>query len=187
MPAFDDLVEPLRGELVALRFVSERDIPETLIAHQDDPQLHVQLGEDRPPSGAELGRRAELAAAERAAGVRAALAILTDDSEDCCGQIDVHGVDWEHERASLGIWVAPGSRRKGLARAALRLAADWLFSANGLRRVQLLTEPGNEPMLRAARAAGFTEEGVLRSYGRERGGRVDLVVLSLIPADLQAR
>jgi ribosomal-protein-alanine N-acetyltransferase len=186
MPSFDDLVEPLRGERVALRFVSERDIPETLIAHQDDPQLHVQLGEDRPPSGAELGRRAEQAPAKRAAGVRVALAILAAGSEDCRGQIDVHGVDWEHERASLGVWVAPGWRRQGLARDALRLAAGWLFSANGLRRLQLLTELDNEPMLHAARAAGFAEEGVLRSYGRERGRRVDLAVLSLIPSDLEA-
>jgi RimJ/RimL family protein N-acetyltransferase len=186
MPAFDDLVEPLRGERVALRFVSERDIPETLIAHQDDPQLHIQLGHDRPPSGAELGRRAEQAPAERAAGVRAALAILAAGSEELRGQIDVHGVDWEHQRASLGIWVAPGSRRRGLAGDALRLVGGWLFSANGLRRVQLLTEPDNEPMLRAARAAGFTEEGVLRSYGRERGVRVDLAVLSLISSDLEA-
>jgi RimJ/RimL family protein N-acetyltransferase len=187
MPTFADLVEPLRGEHVALRFASERDIPETLIAHQDDPRLHVQLGEDRPPSGAELGRRAELAPAARAAGERAALAILAPGSEDSLGQIDVHGVDWEQQRGSLGIWVAPGQRRKGLAREALRLAAGWLFAANGLRRVQLLTEPGNQPMLHAARGAGFTEEGVLRSYGRERGVRVDLTVLSLIPADLEAR
>jgi RimJ/RimL family protein N-acetyltransferase len=187
MPAFDELVQPLRGERVALRLAAERDIPETLIAHQDDPRLHVHLGLDRPPSGAELGRRAEGEPAERAAGVRLALTILTPGSEDCRGQIEVHGADWEHERASLGIWVAPGYRGRGVAREALRLAGGWLFSANGLMRLALLTEPANEPMIRAARAAGFTQEGVLRSYGRERGRRVDLAVLSLIPADLKAR
>jgi RimJ/RimL family protein N-acetyltransferase len=183
MASFPDLTEPLRGERVALRFVTERDIPETLIAHQDDPRLHVQLGLDRPPSGAELGRRAEEAAAQRAAGVRAVMAILTPGSEECRGEIEVHGVDWEQGRASLGIWVAPRCRGRGLARDALELTAGWLFSANGLSRLQLLTDPENAPMLRAARAAGFVEEGVLRSYGRERGRRVDLTVLSLTPAD----
>lgn len=185
MPSFADLLEPLRGQRVALRFASERDIPDTLIAHQDDPQLHVHLGQDRPPTGAELGRRAEEAPALRAAGVRAALTILTANSEDCCGEIELHGVDWEQRRASVAIWVAPGYRGKGVARDALRLAADWSFSANGLHRLQLLTEPENQPMIRAARAAGFTEEGVLRSYGRERGRRVDLAILSLLPSDLE--
>ena len=187
MPTFDDLAGPLRGERVALRIATERDIPDTLIAHQDDPQLHVHLGQDRPPTGAELGRRAEEASAQRSAGERLALTILTPGSEDCRGQIEVHGVDWEQQRASLAIWVAPGSRGQGVARDALRLAGVWLFSANGLSRLQLLTEPGNDPMIRSARAAGFAEEGVLRSYGRERGRRVDLTVLSLIPADLEAR
>ena len=41
-------------------------------------------------------------------------------------------------------------------------------------------------MIAAARRAGLTEEGVLRAYLRERGRRVDVAVLSLLPADLAA-
>ena len=67
MPAFPELTEPLHGERVALRYAAERDIPEILIAHQDDPELHVRLGLVRPPSGAELGRRIE-GGAERPGG-----------------------------------------------------------------------------------------------------------------------
>ena len=63
--------EPLGGRAVALRDYAERDIPEILIAHQDDPRLYVLAGEDRPPSGAELGRAAEREAAERAGRERA--------------------------------------------------------------------------------------------------------------------
>jgi RimJ/RimL family protein N-acetyltransferase len=39
-------------------------------------------------------------------------------------------------------------------------------------------------MLRAARAAGFRQEGVLRKYMRARGSRVDMAILSMIPGDL---
>ena len=39
-------------------------------------------------------------------------------------------------------------------------------------------------MIAAARAAGFTFEGVLRGFTFERGQRVDCAVLSLLPADL---
>ena len=52
MPAFPDLVAPLTDGQVSLRFASEWDIPDILIAFQDDPQLHVSLGMGRPPSGA---------------------------------------------------------------------------------------------------------------------------------------
>ena len=35
-------------------------------------------------------------------------------------------------------------------------------------RLEILTEPDNEAMIGAARAAGYREEGVLRGYRRER-------------------
>jgi RimJ/RimL family protein N-acetyltransferase len=185
MPAIPELTEPLSDGRVSLRFAAERDIPEILIAYQDDRQLHIRLGEERPPSGAQLGSRAERAAAERAAGTTVRLTILEPGSDDCRGQIAVHHIDWNHLRAELGMWVAPQLRNRGFARGALRLAASWLFDSCGLERIAVLTEPDNEPMLRAARAAGFLDEGVLRAYTRERGRSVDSAVLSLLPTDLQ--
>src|SRR5205807_3110729 len=105
------------------------------------------------------------------------LTIVAGASDDCVGEVRVHGLDWVHSRAELGVWLAPQVRGRGLAPRALRLAAAWLFDRGGLERVQVMTEPGNEPMLKAARAAGFVYEGVLRGYTRERGSRVDCAVL----------
>jgi RimJ/RimL family protein N-acetyltransferase len=184
VPSIPDLAAPLEDERVALRLAAERDIPEILIAHQDDPLLHARLGAERPPSGAELGRRAERLEAEMAAGEAVTLTILEPGSALCRGQLNVHRIEWDSARAELGIWLAPQARGRGLSSAALRLAAGWLFDACRLERVALLTERDNEPMLGAARSAGFVHEGVFRSYGRERGRRVDLVVLSLLPSDL---
>jgi RimJ/RimL family protein N-acetyltransferase len=185
MHSFPDLVRPLRAESVALRFESERDIPEILIAHQDDPTLHARLGLDRPPSGAELGRRAERAPGERAAGSGVRFTILEPGDDTCRGQLDFHRVDWEDRRAEAGIWVAPDYRGHGLASAALRLAGSWLFDVCGLQRLELLTEPDNAAMIAAAKAAGLQEEGVLRAYINERDRRIDLTILSLLPADLE--
>jgi RimJ/RimL family protein N-acetyltransferase len=184
MPGIPELSEPLSDGSVSLRLASERDIPEVLIAYQDDPQLHVRLGQDRPPSGAQLGTRAEMAEADRASGRFIALTIVEPGSDVCQGQVDVHHIDWGHGRAELGIWLAPQARGRGLARRSLRLVVRWLFEAWGLERVAVLTEPGNAAMIRAAQAAGFVDEGVLRSYARERGGRVDNAVLSLLRSDL---
>ena len=172
---------------VALRDAAERDIPEILIAHQDDPQLYVRLGLDRPPSGAELGRQVEEAVSERRSGTRARLTILEQSSHDFRGRIVVHNVDWDNARAELGVWVIPQERGKGLARVALRLAAGWLFESCGLARLELLTEPDNEPLLRAAAAAGFIREGVLRHHARRGKARQDMVILSLLASDLGAQ
>jgi RimJ/RimL family protein N-acetyltransferase len=102
----------------------------------------------------------------------------------CLGQVNVHHVNWDNARAELGVWVAPRARDRGLARTALRLVAAWLLRDLGFQRVQLLTEPDNERLIRAATGAGFQREGVLHEFLRERGARVDVVVLSLVPGDL---
>ena len=176
--------EPLSNGQIALRLAAERDIPEILIAYQDDPQLHIRLGEERPPSGAELGRRMEQAPANLVQGIGVTLTITEAGADDCRGQVIVHGFDWDNHRAEIGVWIVPQLRNQGVARRALALAAPWLFEACALKRIALLTEPGNEPMLRAARAAGFVEEGVLRAYRRGPGKRLDMTVLSLVPRDL---
>jgi RimJ/RimL family protein N-acetyltransferase len=187
MPAFPDSTDALRTESVALRLAAERDIPEVLIAHQDDPELYHRLGLARPPSGAELGRRVEGGPSDRATGTAMWLTIVQAGADDCIGQVDVHDVDWDHSRADLGIWTAPAHRGRGVATDALRLVAGWLLSECGLQRVQVTTEPDNVAMVAAARRAGFVEEGVLRGYLRERGQRVDVTMLSLVSSDLVGR
>ncbi len=185
MPSFPDLEQPLTDGSIRVRLAAERDIPEVLIAYQDDRELHLRMGGERPPSGAELGRLAERAAADRAAGYGVTLTIVGADSDVCVGQITVHNVDWEHARAELGVWVAPQVRGRGLAAGALQLVSRWLLRELRFERVQLLTEPGNERLLRAAEAAGFQREGLLRGFRLKRGARVDMVVLSLVRRDLQ--
>jgi len=45
----------------------------------------------------------------------------------------------------------------------------------------------NHAALRVAKKAGFHREGVARAAGYVHGGRVDLVILSLIQEDLGGR
>ncbi|MBV8218710.1 MAG: GNAT family N-acetyltransferase, partial [Solirubrobacterales bacterium] len=180
MRCFPLLADPLSDGRVVLRDYAERDIPEILIAHQDDPRMHLLTGEDRAPSGAELGRAAEREAADRASGERATLTIVEPGEDTCRGQIRVYPVDWDQSRAEVGIWLAPQVRGHGLGRRALRLAGQWLLWPCGLARVELFTEPNNAPMIRAAEGAGFAREGVLREYLRRRGKGIDVAVMSLV-------
>jgi RimJ/RimL family protein N-acetyltransferase len=195
MAPFPELQAPLSDGTVSLRPSAERDIPEILIAGEDDRDLHLWMGNPRPPSGAELGRRAERAEHDRLSGRSIDLTILEAEDDTCVGQIEVHHVEWEHARAELGVWVAPARRGRGLARRARRLAGPWLLTEARLERLEILTRGENEPMIRAAEAAGFQLEGVLRGYYRafpgvppgpslRPDGRVDMTVLSLVRRDL---
>lgn len=177
------LAEPLQTDVVRVRDAAERDIPEILIAFEDDPQMHRRLGQERTPSGAQLGRLVESEHADRAAGSRASLTILGPESDLCLGQVSVHHIDWEHGRAELSVWVAPQARGRGLGSGALALVSRWLLGPCRLERVQVLTEPDNQPMLAAAAHAGFVNEGVLHGYVRAQAGRADMAILSLLPAD----
>ncbi|HWF34223.1 MAG TPA: GNAT family protein [Solirubrobacteraceae bacterium] len=187
MPAIPEPGEPLSDGHVSLRLAAERDIPEVLIAHQEDPGLAAALGLERAPSGAQLGRAMEEAQERREAGAGVTLTILEPGSDDCRGQIEADRFDWEHAHANLAVWLVPDARGRRLAPRALALAAEWLIEAAGLVRVQLMAPPENEAVIRAALGAGFTREGVLRAHARAGGGRVDLAVLSRIASDASGR
>ncbi len=183
MPALPALPEPLTDGVIDLRPSAERDIPEILIAYQDDPTLHLRLGQARPPSGAELGAAAERAEAEWSRGTFAALTVTQHGVDVCLGELTAQEFDWRHRRAELGLWLAPAVRGRGWGGRALTLAANWLIDRAGLERLAVRTEPANTAMLACARVAGFREEGVLRGYTREQGHRVDNTLLSRLATD----
>src|SRR5207237_6406332 len=119
MPVIPVLSAPLSDGHVELRLAAERDIPEILIAFQDDPTLYLRLGMEKPPSGAQLGSRSERAEARREAGEGVDLTILEPGSDVCRGRVGIERLEWKHRRAELGIWVAPQLRGRGLASRAL--------------------------------------------------------------------
>ncbi len=186
MPEIPDIDTPLSDGTVTLRLSAERDIPEILIAYQDDPQLHLSLGEERSPTGAQLGARQERAGSERAQGLAVALTVTEPAADTCIGQVWAGGFVWAHRRAEIGLWLAPAARGRGYGSRALRLMTEWLFSRGGVERVELLIQSGNQAMLRSAQAAGFRSEGMLRGYTLQRGGRVDTAVMARLVGDLES-
>jgi ribosomal-protein-alanine N-acetyltransferase len=88
-------------------------------------------------------------------------------------------------RGTVGYWLLPEARGKGVASHAVKLVSRWALQDLGLARLGLLTEPSNAHSVRVAERCGFQREGVLRSYVEIDGRRVDYVSFSLLPGDLE--
>jgi RimJ/RimL family protein N-acetyltransferase len=141
MPSIPEPPDRIADALVELRPIAEWDIPEVLIAHQDDPDLHRRLGLSRPPTGAQLGSEVDDEPARRLAGDGVRLAIVEPGGNDCRGRVDVGGIDWARGSANVRVWVAPQLRGRGYEQRAAELAGQWLQSSVGLSAltVSLLT------------------------------------------------
>ena len=53
-----------------------------------------------------------------------------------------------------------------------------------MKRIELWIEPSNVASLTVAERAGFTREGLLRSFMEIGGERRDMLMYSLLPGDL---
>jgi RimJ/RimL family protein N-acetyltransferase len=65
--------------------------------------------------------------------------------------------------ASVGYWLIPAARGRGLAARALGVLVDWASSA-GYAELELFAEPWNEASLATARRCGFVERGPVRAH-----------------------
>ncbi|MFF0315307.1 GNAT family N-acetyltransferase [Micromonospora sp. NPDC005252] len=82
--------------------------------------------------------------------------------------------------ADLGYWLIPAARGRGMASPAARLLTEWALGTAGLARVEAWVEPDNLASRRVLAAAGFVEEGVLRSFLAFPRRRADAVVLARV-------
>ncbi len=118
-----------------LREITDWDIPEVLIAHQDDGDLHTRMGLAKPPSGAELGSEVENAERERRSGNSVKLTMVEPGANDCRGRVEIDQIDWEHGSARLRVWAAPQVRGRDYEQRAAELASAWLRSDAGLEHL----------------------------------------------------
>lgn len=99
------------------------------------------------------------------------------------GQIGLWLRDVREGRATIGYWVAASHRRRGWAGRELALVAGWGLQLPEVHRLQLYVEPWNTGSWRAAEAAGFQREGLLRGWQQVGAQRRDMHVYSRLRTD----
>jgi RimJ/RimL family protein N-acetyltransferase len=118
-----------------------------------------------------------------AEGRRGDLAIVDASAGTFLGAIGVRPI--EEHRASIGYWVAPAERGRGVATDAVRLFGRWALIRLSLQRLELYHFVGNDASARVAEKASFQREGVLRAYVVMRGEPNDCVMYSLLASDIE--
>jgi ribosomal-protein-alanine N-acetyltransferase len=167
----------LTDGVVTLRPPEDRDL-EAIEQGINDREVVLWFGHSRLTAGEIL----ELNRIRWRQGTGATFAICEDDDR-CIGHVWLNLAD--QRRGGVGYWLLPEARGRGLATRSVRLVSRWGLRDLGLARLAVHTEPGNQASQRVAERCGFKREGVLRSYGDNDGRRVDNVVFSLLPEDLE--
>lgn len=99
------------------------------------------------------------------------------------GSAALWGIDSHNRLAHLGLSLLPEHRGRGYAGEAMQLLCRYAFEIRGLHRLQLETLADNAAMVGTARAAGFTQEGVLRGSAWMPGRFCDEIIFGLLADD----
>lgn len=105
-------------------------------------------------------------------------AIVEANSDQAVGQIGLWLKNSAQGRASIGYWVGPEHRNKGIVSTALDAISRWGLSLPEIHRLELYVEPWNQGSWRAAERCAYIREGVLRSWQEVGGQRRDLYMYS---------
>jgi len=174
-------MEALTDGVVTLRQFTADDVTRIVEACADSETARFIPLIPVPYTQADAGAYLDLAEALWDEGERLPFAVADAATDALLGAIDVR----LGEVGSIGYWVHPAARSRGVATRALLLLSRWAVTEGGVERLELTTHPENIGSQRVAEKVGFVREGVLRSHIRFREGRRDSVLFSLLPSDLE--
>lgn len=177
-------VTELKTERLLLRPHGEQDIAPT-VAMFGDEVSKFWLSAPQPYT-LEEGRRwcTDTSHLLRAMGDGIHWVITDAATGRYLGGIGVKGTDWLGRCTEIGYAMAPEARGHGYASEATATVARWLLRDQAFNRVELFAATGNTASRRVAEKAGFVPEGVARNAGFTHRGQQDMMMFSLIPADL---
>ena len=173
----------LKDDVVVLRPWAEADVDQQLMAFADP--TFTTHSDWAPRNGGEARHRIVDQEQARLRGEQIDFAVADlNDSGLLLGGASLNAVDPQNRRASLGYWLAPAARGRGVASRAVRLITSWAFDSLNLARLEITCGPDNRGSQGVAERCGFSYEEVLRSHMAIKGGRRDTLVFSLLPGEL---
>jgi len=149
-----------------LRPLREDDIPRWA-AYLNDPPVYQHTSWDRPSIATLRGYLGSDVPGDPASRLRLAIGSRADGR--LLGTIGFHSLSPENRTAELAYDLHPEAWGCGLATCMARHMVQWAHSEVGTLRVQATVLQTNIRSIRTLERAGFTREGLLRSYRLVRG------------------
>jgi RimJ/RimL family protein N-acetyltransferase len=83
------------------------------------------------------------------------------------------------EEGTVGYWLAPAARGRGVMTRAVRLVVGWARETHGIRVLRLTTHPDNVASQRVAERVGFRRIGTKRDHPVFQDGTSEAVLFEL--------
>lgn len=173
----------LSDGVIMLRRGREEDV-EGVVAATQDPLIPRHTRVPDRNTATNVREWFESADEERRTGRGVHVLITSTDEGTLLGAVSLHAIDYENRIADIGYWVAAQARGRGVAVRAVRLIARHGSDNLPLERISIGADVENEPSCRVAERAGFTREGILRSWICIKGRQSDAVQFSLLRGEL---
>lgn len=170
----------LTGELVRLRARLDSDVPVLQSDLYDDVAIWSRATFDRwLPISPDRSVYRPGEPSDRVAR----FSVVTLAGDELAGIAVLSEIDTHNRSASLGLFLRPSLRGRGLAVDIVRVLCDYGCTVLGLRRMFLDTLADNQAMQRTAERAGFRREGVFREAAWVMGRFHDVVAFSLLAGE----
>lgn len=173
----------LKGKYVILRPVEEHDLP-LLVCWRNDPESRRFFFS---PFLISLGGQKKWY--EELQSDRSRILFMIETVEGTTvGTIGLEKIDWRNQHAAIGQFLLAAEHRGlGYAEEAGRLLIQYAFQELNLHRLYSEIFAWNRPVIEWDKFYGFQEEGVLRQAVFSGGMFQDVVILSLLREEWQAR
>ncbi len=151
-------VEGLVGGAIRLRLGADSDQDALVRACQDAAiQRYTTVPDGYTEAHArEFGRQSALGLSS---GKELRLVVADVDTDEVLGTVAIRQESGDEGRWSVGYWVAPWARRRGVATTAVELLTQFGFSELQASAIELTAEPENVGSVCVAERAGFRRHG----------------------------
>jgi RimJ/RimL family protein N-acetyltransferase len=149
----------------------------------NEPELWRYSGPGTGADGEEnLGTYLRHALAQRGRLLEYPFAVFDKRTQTYAGSTRFYDFNLADKRLELGYtWYGRDFQRTGLNRHCKFLLLQFAFEKTGIQRVGFSAHSGNEKSIRAMKAIGCREEGILRSFRPSHSGlRADCIKLSIL-------
>jgi RimJ/RimL family protein N-acetyltransferase len=152
-----------------------------LHAAAQDPEVTRWVHLPRPFGMQQAAAYLDTAMALWSEGTGASFAVVDRAGGTLLGAVTRFGP--EGHAATMGLWLTPSARGRGVGTRALRRVIDWTFATTDVVRIDCYIEVGNDPSVRMVERAGFHREGLLRAWDMGPHGPIDCSVWSILRSD----